>query len=244
MPEEIIQNQKYQDSFHQRYEVLKTLGQSNFATTYLVRERKSNTKYVAKALPLREIDTFRVKELFEREAKILSNLDHPNIPKFLESFLDESEEGASLYLVQEYVEGENLSRIWEASTGKPLLRLQGPFRTLQWSPYRYPLSYSGDGKILATTGLEGSIQLWHGVSGEPLSVIPAAKGKIEFIGFTTNGNFISANRDGAVSLWGLSASKEIASHTIRSNYLSIAASPDGKFVAAGYYSYAGAGSGD
>lgn len=41
----------------------------------------------------------------EKEFKILQNLSHPNIPKYINHF----ESGNSLYLVQEYIEAENLT---------------------------------------------------------------------------------------------------------------------------------------
>lgn len=49
-------------------------------------------------------------ELFEREAKVLKNLDHPSIPKYLDFFTSETESDTEFYLVQEYVEGKSLAQ--------------------------------------------------------------------------------------------------------------------------------------
>ncbi len=46
-------------------------------------------------------------ELAEREARTLSSLDHPRLPRYIEHF----EEGGALYLVMEKIEGESLAAI-------------------------------------------------------------------------------------------------------------------------------------
>ena len=69
------------------YQILKTLGKGGMGITYLVLDKK-NAKQGNRSLSvLKEMkaDMARVskaRELFEREARILKSLNHPNIPKY------------------------------------------------------------------------------------------------------------------------------------------------------------------
>src|SRR5437763_1035066 len=49
-------------------------------------------------------------DLFEREAALLSQLDHPAIPRFIGSFREGSGIHLRLYLAQELIDGEPLSQ--------------------------------------------------------------------------------------------------------------------------------------
>jgi serine/threonine-protein kinase len=49
----------------------------------------------------------RARELFQREAKILYELDHPQIPKFLACF----EENGRLFLIRQYVDGKTYAEL-------------------------------------------------------------------------------------------------------------------------------------
>jgi serine/threonine protein kinase len=79
-----------------------------------VREKRSGAE-VPRAARLVAIKCFRVGtakswkdvELAEREARTLSSLDHPRLPRYFEHF---EEEGA-LYLVMEKIEGESLAAL-------------------------------------------------------------------------------------------------------------------------------------
>lgn len=109
-----------------RYEIQNLLGEGGFARTYLAIDRRENQKCVVKALSLRHIDSFKAKELFEREAKTIENLNHPRIPKFLDFFTADSSDGIQIYLVQEYKAGKNLSQLVEQGrhfTEKEVIRI-------------------------------------------------------------------------------------------------------------------------
>lgn len=74
-----------------------------------------------KALSLRQMTDWKSLDLFEREAKVLANLNHPGIPRYLDSFcvdvpsmagsLAQSEPNRTFYLVREFIPGESL---WDA----------------------------------------------------------------------------------------------------------------------------------
>jgi len=105
---------KGRTALKERYEILSTLGEGAFATTYLAHDRLQDRKCVVKTLSLRQVDALKTQELFEREAHVLRSLDHPQIPKLIDFFTLESERDIQVHVVQDYVEGKNLAE-WVAS---------------------------------------------------------------------------------------------------------------------------------
>jgi serine/threonine protein kinase, bacterial len=93
-----------------RYEIVRELGRGGFGRTYLAIDRnKFGEKCVLKEFAPQvsgKDDLIKAKELFEREAGVLYKLQHPQIPAFRE-LLRVNERGAeSLFLIQDYIEGE------------------------------------------------------------------------------------------------------------------------------------------
>ncbi len=93
-----------------RYEIIRELGRGGFGRTYLALDRN---KYSEKCV-LKEFapqvsgheHLEKAKELFEREAGVLYKLQHPQIPAFRELFRVQSSQNESLFLVQDFVDGE------------------------------------------------------------------------------------------------------------------------------------------
>ncbi|GAK61381.1 protein kinase domain [Candidatus Vecturithrix granuli] len=96
---------------NQRYEIKETLGHGGFTTTYRAFDRESQRECAIKCLSFRKIEDWKTLELFEREAKVLRNLDHPQIPRYLDFFTYETEHDTEFYLVQEYVQGKSLAQL-------------------------------------------------------------------------------------------------------------------------------------
>ena len=87
-----------------RYRVLQLLGQGGFGRTYLAEDvGRFNEQCAVKELEPQQGDQFSEKalQLFQREATILYNIEHPQIPKFQAIF----EENQRLFLVQDYIDG-------------------------------------------------------------------------------------------------------------------------------------------
>ncbi|AFY58365.1 hypothetical protein Riv7116_6004 [Rivularia sp. PCC 7116] len=99
-----------------RYEVTETLGGGGFAITYLARDIMQPSKPLCVVKQLRPNQTHpRVIDFFNKEAAILEKLGkHLQIPQLLAHFQEED----NLYIVQEYIQGHDLSQ--EISPGKRL----------------------------------------------------------------------------------------------------------------------------
>lgn len=100
-----------------RYRIIRELGQGGFGRTYLAEDlNRFKELCVLKefAPQVRSSGALRkAEELFEREAGVLYRLRHPQIPQFRELFRADVGSGARLFLVQDYVEGENYRQILE-----------------------------------------------------------------------------------------------------------------------------------
>lgn len=94
-----------------RYRIVKKLGHGGFGHTYLAEDiNRFNEACVLKELAPAEGNSLdKAQELFIREARVLYKLQHPQIPKFRESFVDGKRR--SMFLVQEYVEGPTYEAI-------------------------------------------------------------------------------------------------------------------------------------
>jgi serine/threonine-protein kinase len=90
-----------------RYLVDHVLGQGGFGRTYLAfNQRRFNEPCVLKEFVPSGSDGYIVhksRELFQREAEVLHQLDRAEIPKFYEWF----EEDGRLFLVQQFIDGKN-----------------------------------------------------------------------------------------------------------------------------------------
>ena len=105
---------KIGDVIRDRYRILEILGQGGNGITYAAEDLQQKTKVAIKALSLRHMNDWKQIELFEREAKVLSQLDHPAIPKYFDYFTIDTEEDRAFYIVQELAQGQNLAKLIEA----------------------------------------------------------------------------------------------------------------------------------
>jgi ankyrin repeat protein len=103
------------DIIAQRYRILNTLGQGGSGTTYQVQSLESGEKVALKALSLHRMSDWKMMELFEREAKILSQLNHQAIPRYLEYFYVDTPGDRSFYIAQQLAPGKSLATLVETS---------------------------------------------------------------------------------------------------------------------------------
>jgi hypothetical protein len=88
-----------------RYVVMRSLGEGSQGATFEAVDKKEGRLVAIKRFDVRGAKAWKDVELAEREARVLSSLEHPMLPAYIEHF----EEGGRLYLVMEKIEGESLA---------------------------------------------------------------------------------------------------------------------------------------
>ncbi|MBD2208455.1 serine/threonine protein kinase [Nostoc linckia FACHB-104] len=100
-----------------RYKIIRQLGQGGFGRTYLAEDKNQADKQCV----LKEFapqveepqDLQKAKELFEREANVLTKLQHPQIPQFHASLQEKLGGRDFFFLVQDYIDGDNYYQLLE-----------------------------------------------------------------------------------------------------------------------------------
>jgi Tol biopolymer transport system component/predicted Ser/Thr protein kinase len=100
-----------------RYRIVKLLGQGGFGAVYRAWDLN-----LSRPCAIKENleTTLEAQQQFQREAQMLSNLHHPNLPRVIDYFFIS---GQGQYLVMDFVEGDDLQSILD-NAGNPLLESQ------------------------------------------------------------------------------------------------------------------------
>jgi WD40 repeat protein len=126
-------------------------------------------------------------------------------------------------------------RLWDVVTKKPLHFLNAPARQGVIS-----MSFSPDGRILASAGWDSKVTLWEVTTGrEFTNHLVGHAGAIPSVDFSPDGRALaSGSRDGTVRIWGVTdAAKPSLQHklnAIAGSVWAVAYSPDGKSIASGH----------
>lgn len=100
----------------QRYQRLGPLGQGGQGHTHRARDSETGEIVALKLIHLRGAD-WKSFDLFERECRVLQSLNHPAIPRFVDSFADERH--GEFGLVMELVEGRSLQQLMDEQRPVP-----------------------------------------------------------------------------------------------------------------------------
>ncbi|MBD2568541.1 ankyrin repeat domain-containing protein [Anabaena lutea] len=98
----------------ERYRIIETLGQGGIGTTYQAEDLQNSQRVALKALSLKGMSDWKMTELFEREARVLSVLNHPGIPKYIDYFQVDTESDHGFYIAQQLAPGKSLAVLVEA----------------------------------------------------------------------------------------------------------------------------------
>lgn len=101
-----------------RYIILNKVGQGGMGAVYQAADMRIQGKIwalkeLSDAAITDPLDKQQAIQGFRREAQLLSQLAHPNIPRVTDFF----DEGGKQYLVMEFVEGETLEEVIDATSG-------------------------------------------------------------------------------------------------------------------------------
>ena len=90
-----------------RYRIVGVLGEGAQATTFDAVDAKLGQAVAVKRFQVRGAKSWKEVELAEREARVLAEISHPLLPRYVEHF----EESGELFLVTTKIEGESLASL-------------------------------------------------------------------------------------------------------------------------------------
>ncbi|MBP0030268.1 serine/threonine-protein kinase [Roseofilum sp. Guam] len=99
------------DLIAQRYRIIDALGQGGMGITYEAEDLSNHQRVAIKAVSLKQAQEWKVLELFEREAKVIAHLHHPQLPQYLDFFHVDTQSDRIFYLIRELVAGDSLEDV-------------------------------------------------------------------------------------------------------------------------------------
>ncbi len=120
-------------------------------------------------------------------------------------------------------------QLWDMQSLEPMRQLKGH------DELGTAVSYSADGKFLATGGTDETTRIWNAASGKQLFVLKEHKGIIRDVAFSPDSKILaSASIDDTIKLWNVATGEEL--NTLKghqNDVLQLAWSKDGKMLASG-----------
>ena len=100
-----------------KYEILKEIGHGGMSTVYLAMDKRLNKQWAVKEIRKKgsgKNDEIVVNSLLA-EANLMKRLDHPALPRIV----DIIDNGITIYVVMDYIEGESLDKILNEYGAQP-----------------------------------------------------------------------------------------------------------------------------
>lgn len=100
-----------------KYEVLKEIGRGGMSVVYLAMDKRLNKQWAVKEIRKKgsgKNDEVVVNSLLA-EANLMKRLDHPSLPRIV----DIIDNGVTIYVVMDYIEGESLDKILNEYGAQP-----------------------------------------------------------------------------------------------------------------------------
>lgn len=100
-----------------KYEILKQIGQGGMSVVYLAMDKHLNKQWAVKEIKKQANDQNNeiVVQSMITEANLIKRLDHPALPRIV----DIIDNGQTLYIVMDYIEGEPLDKIIDEYGAQP-----------------------------------------------------------------------------------------------------------------------------
>jgi eukaryotic-like serine/threonine-protein kinase len=106
------------DVIQDRYQLLEVLGQGGLGITYCAHDVIQNQLVAVKVVSLKQMKDWKVLELLNREAQVLQSIDHPAVPRYIDSFEIDTLDNRAFYLVQAIAPGQPLNQ-WVIQEWQP-----------------------------------------------------------------------------------------------------------------------------
>lgn len=121
---------------------------------------------------------------------------------------------------------DGTSCVWDASTGKPLMRLESRHPV-------YDAAFSPDSQMIVTGGADETISLWDANIGERILEIDGHTSFIKDVGFSADGKrIVSVSGDSTVRFWSSDTGAELSQiKAIDAGAANASLSPDGRWMA-------------
>ena len=117
-----------------RYIIIRQIGQGGFGRTYLAEDINRFREICVLKEFSPQVQTpyivQKAEELFQREASVLYKLQHPQIPRFRELLRINFQGKESLFLVQDYIDGETYSSLLKSRQQRGLKFTEAEIRQL------------------------------------------------------------------------------------------------------------------
>lgn len=100
-----------------KYEILKEVGRGGMSVVYLAMDNRLNKQWAIKEIKKKGTNSENqiVVQSLLSEANLMKRLDHPNLPRIV----DIIENGQTIYIVMDYIEGEPLDKILKNKGAQP-----------------------------------------------------------------------------------------------------------------------------